>query len=180
MDPAIIDVLPGLFVGAAAVSAEMRAWRASAKSVDKQTPPRFWVRSVPTLMVAAVALAFSFYGLYMVMSKQPERSDFASLEQHQLTEVRGRTFFNESVPVDGHRYVNCTFIHVNFVYKGTATFGFIGPRIEGPVRITTRNDAATGIVDLLQGLGFINPNLGILNRDMKPRKGVEALQTFYR
>jgi hypothetical protein len=45
-------------------------------------------------------------------------------EDYPLEEIRGKTFQNETVQIDGNAFIDCTFDNVTFRFDGKAPFRF--------------------------------------------------------
>ena len=68
--------------------------------------------------------------------------------------VEGRTFLQETVPLDGFEYVNCTFNQVTFLINATAPYEFAGNTVvNGPVHIKTENARIGAVVLFLKNAG---------------------------
>ena len=85
--------------------------------------------------------------------------------------VNRRSYFNETVEIDGKTFDHCSFSNVTFVYHGLANTTFLEPQINGNTFLKTDNQAAKGILILesflrsQQGvssfmLGEIDPSSG--------------------
>ncbi len=59
---------------------------------------------------------------------------------HSLKEIRGKTYHDVTLPLDGYVYIDCSFDHVQFYYEGTdLTGGWVDARkIENGPSILTR------------------------------------------
>lgn len=80
---------------------------------------RLWVSA---LVLTWALIGFDFYERQYGYGYNPDRvwDDNAPLKQ-----VVNRKFQNETVQLDGNRYVNCTFDHVTFVFRGVGRFDFV-------------------------------------------------------
>jgi hypothetical protein len=76
--------------------------------------------------------------------------------EFKFTNVNKKTFRNESVPLDGRLYTNCTFINVTFVYKGEQPYGLVAYKILGKDTAVRAEGAPLGAyLRLLNVLGYI-------------------------
>ncbi len=76
--------------------------------------------------------------------------------EFKFTVVNKKTFQNESVPLDGRLYTNCTFENVTFVYKGQEPFGLVAFRVFGKdTTVKTEGVPLWAFSRLLNVLGYI-------------------------
>jgi FtsZ-binding cell division protein ZapB len=76
--------------------------------------------------------------------------------EFKFTNVNKKTFRNESVPLDGRLYTNCTFINVTFVYKGEQPYGLVAYKILGKdTALKTEGAPLWAYLRLLNVLGYI-------------------------
>jgi hypothetical protein len=68
-----------------------------------------------------------------------------------LTEVRNRIFRDETVVLDGHRYVSCTFTRVTLQWNG-GKFTVDDPKWEGGYNFVTTNALISDTMDILRWL----------------------------
>lgn len=78
-----------------------------------------------------------------------------------LVEITGRTFRNEKVLLDGHKYTDCTFDNVTFTYNGTALVAFTHNTINGNIVIESDNPSVVGTMDLVRGLGMVRNDIPV-------------------
>lgn len=78
--------------------------------------------------------------------------DCSKIPSFNMDIVEGRSFRNEEVPLDGRKYVNCTFENVTFVFEGQGAFGFDNSRFVRLLspQLRTRNQIIGATVQLLQ------------------------------
>jgi hypothetical protein len=74
-------------------------------------------------------------------------------EDQSLTVVRGKTFRNERVVLDGHKYFSCSFVNVTLVFNG-GPFGLEHNNLEGVVFDSDRREIGRTLY-LLHSLGLI-------------------------
>jgi hypothetical protein len=74
--------------------------------------------------LAFIAAVFLVTGLLTRQSSSTLSPGFPFNPNATLIEVRDRTFRNERVLLDGHRYTDCIFENVTLVYNGTALVDF--------------------------------------------------------
>lgn len=74
--------------------------------------------------------------------------------------VVGKTYRNETVPLDGYSYSNCTFINVMFEYSGRAPFDLVHNNING-AWIDLKNPSLLGLIVLLKELKMLKPGVPI-------------------
>lgn len=119
------------------------------------------------LSVAVLAgLLLSSISVYFSYSSCHGITHFSN--DQKLTEVRGRTFENERVILDGNRYTHCTFKNITLVYNGTAPFGLDNNTFIGG-QLYTDNDAVLATMALLKGMGILPPQFQIsVGQDRTP------------
>ena len=79
-----------------------------------------------------------------------------------LKRIAGRIFDSETVEVDNSNFEDCTFNNVIFRYRG-GNFAFLRADITGTKGFETpnSNSAVTGTVNLLNVIGFLEPNFAV-------------------
>jgi hypothetical protein len=73
----------------------------------------------------------------------------------QTTQPEGVRFSNETVEVDGHRYVNCEFHNVVLHYCGRRPFHLEGCRFSGKTRLETEPSDIQDVADYLAQYAFM-------------------------
>src|SRR5262249_20857471 len=58
---------------------------------------------------------------------------------YPLKEVRGKTFKEETVPIDGNNFIDCTFDNVALRFDGEAPFRFTNDHFTGKFSLTSNN-----------------------------------------
>ena len=71
-----------------------------------------------------------------------------------MTEIRGRTFTNETVRIDDHRFLNCRFHECTIYYSGGDYF-FDECVFDGP-NVWQFQDAAQRTIQLLKPIGYLS------------------------
>jgi hypothetical protein len=116
-----------------------------------------------------VALVVSSLSIYFVSPYA-----FTKLPDNKLEAVLNQQFVNETVPLDGKYFDNCTFINVTLKYEGRKNFNLKNNRFEGPIRLAWSNRpqsaVAAEVIQLLQAgdmiakgrVGFIGDDAMIL------------------
>ena len=74
-----------------------------------------------------------------------------------LQKVFNKHFKNETVPIDGKHFIDCTFVNCTLRYNG-GKYTFDKGQQAG-VDIYSENEAVVGTIQLLQELELLNPNL---------------------
>ena len=76
--------------------------------------------------------------------------------EFKFTTVNKKTFRNETVPLDGFLYTNCSFENVTFVYKGEQPYGLVAFKIIGEDTVLKAESAPLWAYSrLLNILGYI-------------------------
>lgn len=122
----------------------------------------FAAAQIPPLFVAGFALLFAGAGLVLFSwLRQARGQTQASGAARSVTiqTVIGQTFENSTIPLDGIRYVRCTFRNCTFRWHGGAWGGWDSAcRFETPPRFETTFPVAIQTVDMLRGLGLLDPH----------------------
>jgi hypothetical protein len=151
-----------------------------------QPPPKSRVIVRPLLIglviVLALLVGFVIYRGFQpppqvsvtTASAPPPKEPTVVVEFQDVTPkilVRGKTFHNERIPLDGYSYVDCTFHDCMFEYKGTAAFQLLDSRIYGRKKISTGDNKALG------GLMYLLKSFGLLeNMEFGEREEIPGLQ----
>ena len=96
----------------------------------------------------------SFF-LFRVL-RQISRKMLGRISPKPLEITVGKHFKNREVLLDGQRYVNCTFEHVTFLYRGKAPFKFDYAELRGNNNLSSPMPQFGNIIDLLNLLGMLN------------------------
>jgi hypothetical protein len=87
-------------------------------------------------------------------------------KEYQPTHVvHGKTFAQTTVPLDGHRYVECIFERVTFNYNGTTAMQMKGCVIKDPINFSSDNPAVTGAFILMYALDLFKGDIGVIGLD---------------
>jgi hypothetical protein len=146
-----IAAMPLTFLGYAALAKSL--WPANISlSGDKISWPA--IVAILLIMVGLITVAAQ-YAQYRSAQHAHAPSDGAAL---RFEDVVNQTFKNQEVPLDGYRYVACTFENVTFVYNNGVTGG-IDPssRWTGSVGFKSREARLQQILGFLQSLKIIPP-----------------------
>jgi hypothetical protein len=83
-----------------------------------------------------------------VPSESPFRKDFP------FKQIRQATFKDQTVPLDGNEYVDCTFNNVMFKFDGQAPFRLTNDHFENHSKlgITSDNPAVSSAIQLMTAL----------------------------
>jgi hypothetical protein len=78
----------------------------------------------------------------------------------KFTNVNKKKFRNESVPLDGFLYTNCTFENVTFVYKGEEPYGLVAYKVLGKdTGLKTEGAPLWAYSRLLNILGYVKQEI---------------------
>ncbi len=123
---------------------------------------RRWKLIVMVCLVAA-SFGMSGYRLYRELRSPSPSADHVVHFDHgdEVIEVAHRTFVNEVVELDNHRYSDCVFENVTFKYDGTGLVQFDHNLIRGSVQVKTDSDSVTATVALLGGLGLLKSDMAL-------------------
>jgi len=126
-----------------------------------------WVYYMPLLLIIVGTLIFIFREIGWIDKRDSNITTFPIAYEYKM--VRNEKYMNESILLDGHRYENCRFTNVTFIWNGSAPFELINCDREGAFRLTSRNDVINTTLNLLEGFQFLgnissNPDLHDLLR----------------
>jgi hypothetical protein len=79
--------------------------------------------------------------------------------------IKGKTFDNERVVIDGKDYQDCVFRNVTFKYNGTTPIGFDHNQVEFGSYFETDNRAISNAVILLQQIAIIPASVPMRDMD---------------
>ena len=106
------------------------------------------------LVVGLIAGRMGLAGHSNALSLANFRPDFP------FTEIRGKTFKNETVQLDGNAFIDCTFDNVTLKFDGQAPFRFTNDHFEerSKLQITSNNPIIKSTIQLISGfLRLENP-----------------------
>jgi len=136
---------------------------ASVIAVSMFTGFRFWFRQNLDLKNDLIATYQNRYGPLVGAPRADSATSplplIKSWDGYKKTEVVGKVFRNERVPVDGMSYVNCRFSNVTFVYNATAPFSFIGGEVSGPVSLHNDNAPMQSAMEFLRAFHVIREDM---------------------
>src|SRR5215467_9673898 len=97
------------------------------------------------LVVGLIAGRMGLAGHSDALSLANFRPDFP------LTEIRQKTFKNETVQLDGNAFIDCTFDNVTLKFDGQAPFRFTNSHFENrsKFQITSNNPVITSTIELI-------------------------------
>jgi hypothetical protein len=107
------------------------------------------------VLICAFALVIGLAAAQMALAE--ESSNTQSLtnfrEDYPLKEIRGKTFQNETVQIDGNAFVDCTFDNVTFRFDGKAPFRFTTDHFppHSKFNITSNNPVVIATMELMNG-----------------------------
>lgn len=72
---------------------------------------------------------------------------------YALIQIWGKTFANQTVPLDGYEYINCDFNNVTFLYNGTAPSRLTSSRIQKGTKVAleSKNAVVTQTMIIMEG-----------------------------
>ena len=97
------------------------------------------------LVVGLIAGRMGLAGHSNALSLANFRPDFP------FTEIRGKTFKNEAVQLDGNAFIDCTFDNVNLKFDGQAPFRLTNDHFENrsKIQITSNNPVVKSTIELI-------------------------------
>ena len=115
------------------------------------------------MLLTWAAVGFDLYDRPPTLPLIVESSGRMQFRNTELTDVRGRNYLNETVILDGKRFLGCTFDSVTFYYEGTAPFEIGGNqfiRHDGTLRwrIGSHNPSIQQALIFLDQMGYAAPN----------------------
>ena len=125
------------------------------------------IRSTSLLwgLICALALVVGLIAGRIGLAGQGQNTSLANFRaDFPLQQIRGKTFKNETVQLDGNAFINCTFDNVIFKFDGQAPFSFTSDHFESGSKIGVRsnNPVVTATVGLMNAIMKLeNPSLGV-------------------
>lgn len=105
--------------------------------------------------LAVYAVAFSGQRSVSISIQVTPQGEEAPEDAANLTLIRGKSFHDEPVILDGHRYVGCTFSRVEFQYDG-GYYEILDSKLDlCCIGVTSRNQAIIRVMDLLHRLQLL-------------------------
>src|SRR5215471_15061257 len=100
---------------------------------------------VLALVVGLIVGRMGLAGQSNALSLANFRPDFP------LKEIRGKTFKNETVQLDGNAFIDCTFDNVTLKFDGQAPFRFTNDHFEerSKLQITSNNPIIKSTIELI-------------------------------
>ena len=89
------------------------------------------------------------------------RSEFIYNEDAKMPTIRGKSFRNEVVPLDGREYVDCTFTNVTLQYNGTTPIRLVTNRFQGTLGVRTSNRSIANAGVLFKATGIFKSEVPI-------------------
>jgi len=127
------------------------------------------------LFALGVLAALSFVLLSALVQRLiGPRTKVAALPAVEIKEIVNQTLQNQEVPLDGYRYISCTFKNVTFVYNNGPTGGFDQfCRVTGSFGFVSREERMQQVLGFLRSLSIIRPDAEgrytpILNEELRP------------
>ena len=100
--------------------------------------------SVLALVIGLIAGRMGFVGQTPnSLSLANFRTDFP------LSQIRAKTFRNETVQIDGNDFIDCTFDNATLKFEGTAPFRFTNDHFNGKINLTSNNPVITATIGLM-------------------------------
>jgi hypothetical protein len=93
------------------------------------------------ILICALALIIGFAPGQMALAEQSANTQSLTnfREDYPLKEIRGKTFKDETVQLDGNSFIDCTFDNVTFRFDGEAPFRFTNDHFTGKFSLTSNN-----------------------------------------
>ena len=112
-------------------------------------------------------LASKGTGTGQVQDNQPSQSGVnygtETNSSHRTDIVRGKIFRHETVHLDGHSFIGCTFDHVLLVLYNGGPFDLIGNKFDTTV-VASESQPINDAIDLLKALEFFTPGTHFTER----------------
>lgn len=105
------------------------------------------------VILCVISLGLSSYGYY--------RQGTFGWHDVDQEEIVGKIFRNETVVLDGKKYIRCKFKSVTFQYNGTAAFSFIQNEVADTVLIKTQNPGIYNLMLFLEEAKLLSTGLKI-------------------
>lgn len=143
------------------------------------------IKSAPWsfLIACGVIVGLTYFGFKERLDQQKElvgyykeRGTFTSLSQPQAEIykkswenykpklITGKTFVNETVPLDGFHYDRCKFINVTLEYNGDTPIQLTKSEFSGAV-IKSKNPSVEATMSLLKNLNYFRPGITFYGSD---------------
>ena len=109
----------------------------------------------PNLIGAAVisfgaGVAATWWWTYGPSTPQSITYDYRKWSSDKIETISRRSYFNETVEIDGKQFDHCEFTNVKLLYHGLANTTFIESKFSGSMVLQTDNQAAKGFAALAE------------------------------
>ena len=94
---------------------------------------------------------------------------FAFDATRPLEEVRGKEYRNDSVTIDGKRFIDCSFDNVTVVYNGTAKSEFVDTVPRGEIVLKSDNPSIQTMIHLMRANKMISKDVPVFDPDARSR-----------
>jgi hypothetical protein len=112
------------------------------------------------ILPAVWPVAVLAIGVMLIVFSLLQASGVVGGSSKTLERITGRIFDNETVEIDNRNFEDCTFNNVIFRHSG-GNFAFVRANITGTKGFETPDLGISGAVNLLNLLGFLEPNFAI-------------------
>jgi hypothetical protein len=103
-------------------------------------------------LICALALVVGLIAGRMGLAGHSNALSLANFKpDFPFTEIRGKTFKNETVQLDGNAFIDCTFDNVTLKFDGQAPFRFTNDHFENrsKLQITSSNPVIKSTIELI-------------------------------
>src|SRR5215469_6364838 len=110
------------------------------------------IRSTSLLwgLICALALVVGLIVGRMGLAGQSNALSLANFRpDFPLKEIRGKTFKNETVQLDGNAFIDCTFDNVTLRFEGQAPFRFTNDHFNGKFSVASNNPVVKSTMELI-------------------------------
>jgi hypothetical protein len=107
--------------------------------------------SLVGILICALALVIGPTVGQMAVAEQGTNTQSQTnfREDYPLKEIRGKTFKDETVELDGNSFIDCTFDNVSFRFDGDAPFRFTNDHFTGKFSLTSNNPIVKTTMELI-------------------------------
>jgi hypothetical protein len=103
------------------------------------------------VLICALALVIGLAAGQMALAEQSANTQSLTnfREDYPLKEIRGKTFKDETVQLDGNAFIDCTFDNVVFGFDGEAPFRFTNDHFTGKFSLRSNNPVVKTTMELI-------------------------------
>src|SRR5271166_1841016 len=113
--------------------------------------PNIRTKKLIGVLICALVLVIGSSVRQMALAEQGANTQSLSnfRDDFQFKEIRGKTFKDETVQLDGNAFIDCTFDNVILRFEGEAPFRFTNDHFTGKFSLASNNPVVKTTMELI-------------------------------